>query len=91
MNHKEFLKDGGYKSRKFWLTLITMALMVVASFVCPMTALPEIIMGVGTVYAVYLGGNTVNRWNSGKIVSQAIDTQPTPDPKAPDPKQEEGA
>jgi hypothetical protein len=87
MDHKEFLKDGGYKSRKFWLCIITMALMVAASHICPAAALPEVIMGVGTVFTVYLGGNTVNRWNSGKIVAQAINQQSP----QPDPKQEEGS
>lgn len=91
METKDFLKDGGYKSRKFWLCVITMVLVVAAAWVCPAPALESVIMGIVTVFTVYLGGNTVNRWNSGKIVAQAINNKEPAGAKALEEQKEEGA
>ena len=79
---KGFTKDGGYKSRKFWLAIIAMGILLVAGKFTPTATLPEIVAGIVALYTVYATGNVIARFNSSKLLVPVEDTaeDPTKDP-----------
>ena len=90
MDREIFLKDGGYKSRKFWLAVIAMVLIIVSSLICPTVSITDIVAGIVAICTVYVGGNAVTRWSTGKVLAQS-NPPPEPASNAPSNNKEEGA
>lgn len=76
MNKKEFFKDGGYKSRKFWLAVFAIITLLAAPHLCPAVALTDVVAGIVAIVTVYMGGNAVSRWNMAKALPKALPKEP---------------
>lgn len=70
MDSEKFAKDGGYGSRKFWFSVYTSVVIVVAAKMCPAAVLPEVVAGLVAVCGIFVTGNVVNRWTIAKTFSQ---------------------
>jgi hypothetical protein len=68
-------RDGGYASRKFWFALISSVLVLVASRISPVAALPEIVAGLVMICSIYVAGNAVVRWRSGQIEQTKVEAK----------------
>lgn len=55
-------KDGGARSRKLWFAAGTSFLIVGASLFVPAVAFAEVVTGLISVCAIYVGGNTAAKW-----------------------------
>jgi hypothetical protein len=75
MDTKELVKDGGYRSRKLWVTVFAMLVVLVAGYLSPAATLPEVVAGIVSLCGIYVTGNTVGKWNARKAISQVT----TPD------------
>ena len=88
--------DGGFGSRKLHFALFSSIAILVASRLCPVATIGEVVTGLVAVCAAYLGANTVVRWKAvdiekarntvpgvmGKIVEKAVDIAEKKDAKA---------
>lgn len=54
--------DGGFMSRKFWVVLGSMGLVLLAGFKVPAAAVSAVVSGIVSIALVYVGGNTASRW-----------------------------
>ncbi len=67
MTKKELLKDGGLKSRKFWLCLVGFALVLFGGLLAARivgfgTVYGEYIAGILGCFSIYSGANIGNKW-----------------------------
>jgi hypothetical protein len=65
-------KDGGYASRKFWLTIISMGVIIVLTLVGSLGAftsiganLPTAVGGILGALGIYCGANVATKWGKG--------------------------
>lgn len=80
----EFLKDSGYKSRKFIFSIVCLVAGVVAGAVCPAAVMPEVAAVILGVCGIYVTGNVVNR-----VKGVATFVQPEPEqPGVAEPEKE---
>jgi hypothetical protein len=87
MTWKDFLADGGMKSRKLWLgvgCLVALSGMVFAAahWAAIAGVFAEYVGGVLGVYSVFCGVNVANRWGSAKHLGDKL-AEPAPDADAP--------
>jgi len=73
MDKNSWLKDGGYKSRKFWLCIIGFTLILLGALIgikssafIPMYG--EFVAGVLGCFSIYAGTNIASRWSSSKNI-----------------------
>jgi hypothetical protein len=81
----EFLKDGGYKSRKFVFGIICLVSIVVAGVICPAAIMPEVVAGVIGVCGIYVTGNVINRVKGAFTFAQPTEEEKAVDSKAEKP------
>lgn len=74
---QQFLADGGWKSRKLWLSIVCLGLL--AGFVglaCHWAKIAglydEFTTGVLGVLSIYVGGNAAGRWATAKHVGSKV-------------------
>lgn len=65
--------DGGIKSRKLWFSVGSSIMLVLASLVVPVAVFPNVMYGLISVNAIYVGGNAATKWI----------TKPSPDAPKP--------
>lgn len=58
--------DNGVKSRKLWFSAGTSLLIALAALFVPAALFAEVVMGLVSICAIYVGGNTATRWVNGK-------------------------
>ena len=83
-------RDGGWKSRKFWHSMITSGLILAAGLFCAMypamvPLFPELAMALLGVYSIFAGANVANSWTIARN-SKVVE----PDPKLPPKEQSPG-
>ena len=89
---KEFLADGGLKSRKLWFgvgCIIVLAAMVAVAAHCAAVAglYADFVGGVVGIYGAYVGTNVANRWGMAKHLGSRLDDSDKPaDSDQPDSK-----
>ena len=71
MTKQDFFKDGGYRSRKLWLAVFAIIMIVAVPHLCPAVTITDVVAGIVAVVTVYMGGNAVSRWNTGKALAKA--------------------
>ena len=60
-------RDGGFASRKLHFALFSSLMILLASRICPGAGLGEVVMGIVSVCAIYITGNTVVSWRAADI------------------------
>jgi len=90
MAFKDFLSDGGMKSRKLWLVVFTQLLITIMSVVALKFNMLEatfstLVGGLISLATLYIAGNVGNKHVIGKqiIESKKNDTAKEPEPKEP--------
>ena|ERR1019366_3198350 len=68
MNDKDSTAvDGGFGSRKLLFALFSSVLVLIASRIAPIATIGEVVTGLVAICGIYVGGNTVVRWQAGNI------------------------
>jgi hypothetical protein len=81
MDEKNIIaQDGGYTSRKFWFAIISLVMIIVASKICAVAVLSEVVTGIIAVAGIYITGNVVQKWRATTIETAKIN-QPQPQVK----------
>jgi hypothetical protein len=75
-------KDGGYASRKFWLSVVTMAAMVISGVYLKDAVLSTVVIGLLGTFATYCGVNLGINWLGLKkdIATAVIPDDPEEEP-----------
>ncbi len=87
---KDFLADGGIKSRKLWLGIGCLILLagfvgVAAHWASVAGLYSEFVAGVLGVYSIYVTGNAAGRWSTAKHIGAPLATGADPE-ASPEPK-----
>jgi hypothetical protein len=76
MNDKDSTAvDGGFGSRKLLFALFSSILILIASRLCPVATIGEVVTGLVAICGIYVSGNAVVRWQAGNI-ERARNTMP---------------
>jgi hypothetical protein len=78
-------EDGGMASRKMWFAGAIALLVIVAAKVLPEAAVGDAVMGLVSVCAIYVGGNTATKWVLGRApgLTAAPASKTDPEPTKP--------
>jgi hypothetical protein len=76
VNKRDFFKDGGYKSRKLWLAILAMLLIILSTLICPAVTITDVVAGIVAIVTVYMGGNAVSKWTTGKALAKEPEKEP---------------
>jgi hypothetical protein len=87
---KEIAKDGGYGSRKFWLTIVSMAIIVILTLVGSLSAftsiganLPTAVGGILGALGIFAGANVATKWSAAQASKPAVKPVVKPAAKPP--------
>ncbi len=70
-------------SRKMWLAVAIAVLVVVAAKVLPEATVGDAVMGLVSVCAIYVGGNTATKWVLGRAPGLTPAPKTDPEPTKP--------
>ena len=67
MDKHSLAVDGGFFSRKLLFAILSSILILVASKICPVQGLGEVVVGLVSICGIYLGANSAVKWQAGSI------------------------
>lgn len=75
MGNRAIIKGGRYSSRKLWFAIFTSFMIIIASKICQLPSLGEVISGLVATAGIYITGNVVTRWRTAQL-QQAVAEPP---------------